>query len=103
MIVCTHSEDVSVRCLKVERITDGDDSFTRKTIVRDGEWEAGRGVEEVLKGEGKLSMGALVERVCMCDRGSVRGRECVHTRVKREGMCVGRGEGEIYTAEMKIC
>ena len=90
MIVCTHSEDVSVCCLKVERITDGDDSFTRETIVGDGEWEVGRGVEEVLKGEGKLSMGALVERVCMCEeRGNVCGGE-------------RRGEGEIWL-EMKIC
>ena len=63
MIISTHSEDISVCCLKVERVTDGDDSLTRETVVGDGEWEVSRGVEEVLKSEGKLSMGALWEGV----------------------------------------
>ena len=60
MIVSTHSEDISVSCLKVKRVTDGDDPFTRETVVGDGEREVSGGIEEVLKCEGKLSMGALV-------------------------------------------
>ena len=49
MMVSTHSEDISVSCLKVERVTDRDDSLAGKTVVGDGEREASRGIEEVLK------------------------------------------------------
>ena len=101
MIVSTHSEDISVSCLKVKRVTDGDDPFTRETVVGDGEWEVSRGIEEVLKCEGKLSMGALVGGCACVTEGVCEGekRIRVHVCEERRNACGGEwgvGEKEAY-------